>query len=143
MASPMELFFSFLIVTAALKPIQAVQYQVFNNVIGTPGGTRFNNEIGIPYSQQTLELASDIIRQTFKQGEVVWQRRGPVGLIEGIADYVRWALLHWPKRGFGTRWDEGYVITAYFLEYCNGFRDSFVTDLNGLMKDSYRNDYFE
>ncbi|KAL5855437.1 hypothetical protein ACOSQ4_005239 [Xanthoceras sorbifolium] len=64
----MKLFY-LLLAMAANAQIQAVQYQVINNATGTPGGTRFQNEIGIPYGQLTLQLASEFIWQTFQQGE--------------------------------------------------------------------------
>ncbi|KAF8009925.1 hypothetical protein BT93_J0794 [Corymbia citriodora subsp. variegata] len=75
----------------------------------------------------------------------VWQWNGngmaPSSLINGIADYVRlkagWPSKYWPKRGSGTRWDEGFAVTAYFLEYCDSIRAGFVSDLNSLMKDHY------
>ncbi|KAI6701610.1 hypothetical protein NL676_015934 [Syzygium grande] len=82
----------------------------------------------------------------------VWQWNGngmaPSGLITGIADYVRlkagWPSQSWPERGSGSgsRWDEGYAVTAYFLEYCDNLREGFVTDLNAMMKDYYSNDFF-
>ncbi|KAL5855436.1 hypothetical protein ACOSQ4_005238 [Xanthoceras sorbifolium] len=205
----MKLFYLLLaIVAVIIEPIQAIQYLVTNNATGTPGGTRFENEIGIPYSEQTLQLATEFILQTFRQdgnynpphydqittivysftfsparhvfdtiylssdyienysGDVrievigilyhetshVWQWTGnsdstPQGLIEGIADYIRlkagWAPMHWAKRGSGSRWDDGYEITAYFLEYCNGLRDGFVAEINSLMEYmNYSDDFF-
>ncbi|KAJ4716218.1 Basic secretory protein [Melia azedarach] len=58
-----------LLAMATIGPIQAVQYTVTNNATGKPGGTRFENEIGIPYSQQTIELASEFTWKTFQQNE--------------------------------------------------------------------------
>lgn len=80
----------------------------------------------------------------------VWQWTGhgiaPAGLINGIADYVRlkagYASKGWPRRGSGSRWDEGYAVTAYFLDYCNGLKHGFVAELNALMKDSYSEVFF-
>ncbi|OWM63658.1 uncharacterized protein LOC116197262 [Punica granatum] len=80
----------------------------------------------------------------------VWQWNGngmaPAGLINGIADYMRlkagWPSVNWGNRGSGNRWDEGYDITAYFLEYCNAIKEGFVPELNGMMKDDYSDDFF-
>ncbi|KAF8404943.1 hypothetical protein HHK36_009838 [Tetracentron sinense] len=86
---PMSLVLNSLLVMVALSPIQAIQYQVFNNATGMPGGTRFNNEIGLAYSEQILELASKFIWQTFQQGE--GERKGiknvtmVVESLEGVA----------------------------------------------------------
>lgn len=80
----------------------------------------------------------------------VWQWTGngmaPRGLINGIADYVRlkggYASKGWPRKGSGSRWDEGYAVTAYFLDYCNGLKHGFVAELNALMRDSYSEAFF-
>lgn len=80
----------------------------------------------------------------------VWQWNGngqaPGGLIEGIADYVRlkagYAPSHWVKAGQGDRWDQGYDVTARFLDYCNGLRNGFVGELNKKMRNGYSNNYF-
>ncbi|KAI4338340.1 hypothetical protein L6164_016680 [Bauhinia variegata] len=75
----------------------------------------------------------------------VWQWKGngeaPKGLTEGIADYI--PSPYWPLRGTGMRWDQGYAVTAYFLEYCNGLRDGFVAELNAMMKNGYSDRFFE
>ena len=81
---------------------------------------------------------------------LVWQWNGqrlaPVGLTEGIADYVRlkanYAPSHWVKPGEGKTWDQGYDVTAKFLDYCNGLRDGFVAELNKKMKDGYNDSFF-
>ncbi|XP_030552366.1 uncharacterized protein LOC115756645 [Rhodamnia argentea] len=81
---------------------------------------------------------------------LVWQWTGnggaPMGLLTGMADYIRltagWGYEGWPRRGSGLRWDEGYAITANFLEYCEGLRQGFVSDLNAMMIDSYSDAYF-
>ncbi|PKI38780.1 hypothetical protein CRG98_040821 [Punica granatum] len=79
----------------------------------------------------------------------IWQNRNeraPAGLINGIADYVRlkagWPSLNWEKRGSGDRWDEGYHVTAYFLEYCNSIREGFVAELNGILRFFYSDEIF-
>ncbi|KAL0454287.1 UNVERIFIED_CONTAM: Basic secretory protease [Sesamum latifolium] len=80
----------------------------------------------------------------------VWQWSGngqaPGGLIEGIADFVRlkagYAPSHWVRPGQGDRWDQGYDVTARFLDYCNGLRSGFVAELNKKMKSGYSNNYF-
>ncbi|XXG54653.1 hypothetical protein AAC387_Pa03g2474 [Persea americana] len=205
MAPLFILFIHSLMAMAAFRPIQAVEYSVTNNAAGTPGGTRFQNEIGSPYTMQILQTASSFIWQTFKQGEAdrksvdkvttiietmdgvaytsnneihvsagyiagysgdvrmeitgvlyhemvhVWQWNGngqavPGGLIEGIADYVRlkagYAPSHWVKPGQGDRWDQGYDVTAQFLDYCNSLRDGFVADLNKKMRTGYSSNFF-
>jgi hypothetical protein len=80
----------------------------------------------------------------------VWQWYGngqaPGGLIEGIADFVRlkanYAPSHWVKPGEGNSWDQGYSVTARFLDYCNGLRNGFVAELNKKMRDGYSDSFF-
>ncbi|KAL8195238.1 hypothetical protein R6Q57_025641 [Mikania cordata] len=80
----------------------------------------------------------------------VWQWNGngqaPGGLVEGIADYVRlkagYVPSHWVQPGQGDRWDQGYDVTARFLDYCNGLRDGFVAELNKKMRGGYNNAFF-
>ena len=201
------IFISFLVtVVVAMHGIHAVEYVVTNNAGNTPGGVRFNNEIGSKYSKQTLISATDFIWRLFQQksnadrknvakvslfiddmdgvayasnneihvsaryingysGNVkteitgvlyhesthIWQWNGngqstPGGLIEGIADYVRlkagYAPSHWVKPGQGDRWDQGYDVTALFLDYCNSLRNGFVAELNKKLRNGYSANFF-
>ncbi|KAD6795315.1 hypothetical protein E3N88_06211 [Mikania micrantha] len=80
----------------------------------------------------------------------VWQWSGnrltPSGLIEGIADFVRlkagYIPSHWVQPGQGDKWDQGYDVTARFLDYCEGLRSGFVAELNKKMRYAYSVDYF-
>ncbi|KAF8020189.1 hypothetical protein BT93_G0782 [Corymbia citriodora subsp. variegata] len=80
----------------------------------------------------------------------VWQWNGagqaPGGLIEGIADFMRlrvgFAPGHWVQPGQGNKWDQGYDVTARFLDYCNGLRNGFVAELNKKMRTGYSDNYF-
>ncbi|KAM1318541.1 hypothetical protein EV2_003866 [Malus domestica] len=200
-------FLSLFITLAAgfLPGTHAVDYSVTNTASGTPGGIRFNHEIGADYGRQTLISATDFIWSLFQQkttddrksvskvtlivenitgvaytinneihvsasyiagysGNVkseitgvlyhesthVWQWNGngraPGGLIEGIADYVRlkagYAPGHWVKPGQGDRWDQGYDVTARFLDYLNSLKNGFVAEMNKKLRSGYSADYF-
>ncbi|KAI9152423.1 hypothetical protein H9P43_009214 [Blastocladiella emersonii ATCC 22665] len=61
----------------------------------------------------------------------------PGGLIEGVADYVRLraglAPPHW-RRKTGGRWDGGYDVTAYFLDWIErAVFPGFTRVLNGIL----------
>ncbi|KAL7584783.1 hypothetical protein Lser_V15G45845 [Lactuca serriola] len=205
MANNISFFLSSLVILAAMQPTAAVDYTLTNSAAATPGGVKFNNDIGAEYTIQTLRSATSFIWTTFNQntdadrkniarvsvfiddmdgvaytsndeihvsanyiqgysGDVkteitgvlyhemthVWQWNGngqaPGGLIEGIADYVRlkagYAPSHWVQPGQGDRWDQGYDVTARFLDYCNGLRDGFVAELNNKMRNGYNDGYF-
>ncbi|BBH09650.1 Plant basic secretory protein family protein, partial [Prunus dulcis] len=179
----------------ALHGNHAVDYVVTNKAGVSPGGVRFDTDIGAKYSRQTLISATGFIWRVFQQntgadrksvqkvtliidnitgvayasnneihvsagyiagysGDVkreisgvlyhesthVWQWNGngqaPGGLIEGIADYVRL------KAGQGNRWDQGYDVTARFLDYLNGRRSGFVAELNKKLRSGYSAKYF-
>ncbi|KAG5070448.1 Basic secretory protease [Glycine soja] len=72
-----------------------------------------------------------------------WDGNGQAlsGLIEGIADYVRlkagYAADYWGQPGHGGDWNQGYDVTARFLDYCNGIKNGFVADLNSMMKSQF------
>ncbi|KAH0727388.1 hypothetical protein KY284_003253 [Solanum tuberosum] len=206
MAKMISFLASLIIILAIFtQKINAVDYTVTNRAANTPGGARFNRDIGAQYSKQTLAAATSFIWNTFQQnspadrknvqkinmyvddiggvaytsgneihvsaryiqsysGNVkreitgvlyhedthIWQWNGngraPGGLIEGIADYVRlkagYAPSHWVKPGQGDRWDQGYDVTARFLDYCNSLKSGFVAQLNKKMRTGYSNQYF-
>ncbi|KAM3695275.1 hypothetical protein ACB098_07G118600 [Castanea mollissima] len=200
-------FLSFLVtLVIAVQGIYAVEYVVTNTAGNTPGGVRFNNEIGSEYSKQRLISATNFIWSLFQQNNAadrknvpkvslfiddrdgvafasnneihvsaryingysgnvkteitgvlyhesthIWQWNGngqstPGGLIEGIADYVRlkagYAPSHWVKPGQGDRWDQGYDVTARFLDYCNSLRNGFVAELNKKLRNGYSANFF-
>ncbi|TQS32226.1 hypothetical protein Golomagni_07465 [Golovinomyces magnicellulatus] len=58
----------------------------------------------------------------------------PAGLIEGIADWIRmrcgYVPPHWKRHASG-KWDAGYQITGYFLDYLEKrFGDGLMRKLN-------------
>ncbi|KAL1564509.1 hypothetical protein AAHA92_06838 [Salvia divinorum] len=77
-----------------------------------------------------------------------WNGEGqaPVGLVEGMADYMILVSNYYPKgyasRGMGERWDQGYDFTARFLEYCEELNSGFVAALNKKMRHSFSEDFF-
>ncbi|KAL6525934.1 hypothetical protein OROHE_015458 [Orobanche hederae] len=79
-----------------------------------------------------------------------WSGRGtaPGGLTEGVADYIMvksnyYDPSSYTKPGEGNTWDEGYGVTARFLEYCDSLRDGFTAELNNKMREVYKDEYFE
>ncbi|GFP84621.1 basic secretory protease [Phtheirospermum japonicum] len=79
-----------------------------------------------------------------------WSGQGtaPSGLTEGMADYVMvksnyYDPNNYDKPGDGNSWDEGYGVTARFLEYCDSLRDGFTADLNNMMREVYKDEYFQ
>ncbi|KAK6159291.1 hypothetical protein DH2020_006605 [Rehmannia glutinosa] len=193
-----------------LQTILAVEYTVTNTVPDTPGGSRFDAEIGVQYTINTVKTINQFIWKVFKQnsdaqrkhvpvltvnitelndgalgetgGDTIyisamgiqsfppgqarfeftslmyhetthifqWSGQGtaPGGLTEGVADYIMVKSKYYDpgsytKPGEGNKWDEGYGVTARFLEYCDGLRDGFTADLNNKMREVYKDEYFE
>jgi len=60
-------------------------------------------------------------------------------LIEGIADFVRLraglAPPHWSRQR-GGRWDEGYEVTGYFLDWIEKRHFGFVRGVNAILRDA-------
>ncbi|CAN0927021.1 hypothetical protein LINGRAHAP2_LOCUS35655 [Linum grandiflorum] len=188
-----------------------VLYTVTNSANNTPGGARFDTEIGAKFAMQTMYAATRftwiLFNQTddptarknitsislfvddtpveaycnnknneihvnasylgkYKGGNVkkeftgvlyhvmaytwMWDGEGtaPQGLKSGMAEFVRLKAHYAPRMvGMGPgrtdNWDEGYGVTAMFLDYCNNLKDGvFVAELNGKMKDGYSRGYF-
>ncbi|KAL0384267.1 UNVERIFIED_CONTAM: Basic secretory protease [Sesamum radiatum] len=207
MANLVFVMLSALSILSAMEGSYAVEYSVTNTAADTPGGARFNTDIGAQYTHETLNAATTFIWGIFQQnnpsdrksvervslfiddmdgvayasnneihvsaryiqgytGDVkteftgvvyhemthIWQWNGngqaPGGLIEGIADFVRlkagYAPSHWVKPGQGDRWDQGYDVTARFLDYCDGLGSgTFVAELNKKMRDGYSDGFFQ
>ncbi|KAJ7946113.1 Basic secretory protein [Quillaja saponaria] len=112
-----------------------------------------NNEIHVS-AKYVGSYSGDVKREItgvlYHELTHVWQWNGkgqtPGGLIEGIADFVRlkagYAPSHWVKAGEGTKWDQGYDVTAWFLDYLNGLKNGFVAQLNKKTRDGYSANYF-
>ncbi|CAI0427120.1 unnamed protein product [Linum tenue] len=78
-----------------------------------------------------------------------WDGEGeaPRGLRSGMAEFVRLKAHYAPRMVGGSPgrtdyWDEGYGVTAMFLDYCNNIKDGFVAQLNANLKEGYSRGYF-
>jgi hypothetical protein len=123
--------------------------------IDSMDGVAYTSNNGIHVSakyiqQYTGNVKTEFTGVLYHEMTHVWQWNGngqtPGGLIEGIADFVRlkagYAPGHWVKPGQGDRWDQGYDVTAHFLDYCEGLRSGFVAELNKKMRSGYSANYF-
>ncbi|KAK4437936.1 Basic secretory protease [Sesamum alatum] len=206
MKKPIFVSFYLLQILTHFPSTSAVEYDAVNAAPETPGGHRFDAEIGIPYTKSIMKtinyFISDILQQysepdrknvqvvklfihqfdgaeAITYGEMInvsaiylagykgnlkweftsllhhemthvfqWNGEGntPVGLVEGIADYMILKSGYYPpgfaKPGQGERWDQGYDFTARFLEYCDGLKSGFVAGLNKMMRHNYSEEYF-
>ncbi|KAK7269888.1 hypothetical protein RIF29_22677 [Crotalaria pallida] len=119
------------------------------------GGVAYtsNNEIHVSASyvgNYSGDVRIEITGVLYHEMTHVWQWNGngqtPGGLIEGIADFVRlkanYAPRHWVKPGQGQKWDQGYDVTARFLDYCDSLQNGFVAQLNKLMRNNGYSDQF-
>ncbi|GLT45707.1 hypothetical protein SLA2020_195200 [Shorea laevis] len=123
-----------------------------DNMNGPPAYSG-NNEIHVN-ANYVGNYPGDVKREftgmLFHEMTHIWQwdgnQQAPRGLIEGIADFVRlkasYAPSHWVKAGQGDRWDDGYDVTARFLDYCNDLKNGFVAELNKKMRNGYNDNYF-
>ncbi|KAL6270522.1 hypothetical protein ACE6H2_027433 [Prunus campanulata] len=148
-----------------------MEYFVNDVTVGIHNQDIFEKEIGVNYCMQTLISATELIWDLFQQstpedrksvhnitltiedmkGEAYTNTsnneiHAPRGLVEGIAYYVRmksrFIPSQWAQPGVGDRWDQGYDVTARFLEYLESLRNGFVTELNKKMRLGYSDDYF-
>ncbi|XP_027360358.1 uncharacterized protein LOC113868719 [Abrus precatorius] len=112
-----------------------------------------NNEIHVSASyieSYPGDVKKEITGLLYHEMAHAWQWNGngqaPSGLVEGIADFVRlkagYAAPSWVLPGHDDNWNQGYDVTARFLDYCNSIKNGFVADLNKMMKTSYSESYF-
>ncbi|KAJ0076158.1 hypothetical protein Patl1_33758 [Pistacia atlantica] len=112
-----------------------------------------NNEIHVSANYiggYSGDVKGEITGVLYHEMTHIWQWNGngqtPGGLIEGIADYVRlkanYAPSHWVQPGEGNKWDQGYDVTARFLDYLDSLRNGFVAELNTKMRSGYNDSYF-
>ncbi|RLN39180.1 uncharacterized protein C2845_PM01G38720 [Panicum miliaceum] len=133
------------------KPVDAVTL-VVEDVGGVPAFASGDViTLSAPYvGNYSGDVKTEVTGVLFHETTHVWQWDGQGqangGLIEGIADFVRlkagYAPGHWRQPGQGDRWDQGYDVTAWFLDYCDSLRPGFVAQLNAKMKDGYTDDFF-
>lgn len=124
-----------------VKPMIGLAYATNNEI-------HFNADYIASYNGDLKVMFTGVL---YHEVAHVWQWFGNAnasdGLIEGIADYVRleagYLAPHWAQPGGGDRWNQGYDVTARFLEYCNSLKDGFVAELNARMRNSYSVTFFK
>ncbi|XP_071740359.1 uncharacterized protein [Rutidosis leptorrhynchoides] len=187
----------------------ALNFEVINQAAQTPGGMKFDQQLGIPGAKEILAQVNDfiwneVLEQTTPEDRIPmdhievlilenivggdgvasanhinvsaiffqrepdikhgfrhlmshemthclqWNGEGttPQMLVEGIADYTTLRAktvdrARFEKPGDGEKWDQGYHITALFLEYCDTVTPSFVAKLNKMMRKKYDVGYFK
>jgi len=96
------------------------------------------------------DVKNEITGVLYHEMTHVWQWDGkggaPSGLIKGIADYIRltagFAPSHWVNPGSGDKWDQGYAVTAYFLQYCDTVASGFVAKMNSKLRNGWDLGFF-
>ncbi|OVA02042.1 Uncharacterized protein family [Macleaya cordata] len=97
------------IALVALQGTHAVQYDVTNEAVGTPGGTIFDNQIGIEYSRQTLESGSAFIWQIFGQSNEADRKN-----VQRISMFVR------PVDGVASTSGDQIQVSANYIARFSG-----------------------
>ncbi|KAK3012325.1 hypothetical protein RJ639_011626 [Escallonia herrerae] len=160
-----------LLALAALQSTHGVEYEVQNDTPETLGGVRFDREIGIPFTKRIMGTINKFIWRVFEQPTPADQKlvrlvKVVIAQYTGVAAYVNininlinvsavylqgmqgdvlrtaFTALMYHEMAHGEKWDEGYAVTARFLEYCDSLRPGFTAALNNKMRDAYSEDYF-
>ncbi|KAL6641237.1 hypothetical protein ACP70R_019418 [Stipagrostis hirtigluma subsp. patula] len=133
------------------RPVDAVTL-----VVEDIGGVAYTSGSDIHLSAQYVggysgDVKTEVTGVLYHETAHVWQwglqdYGAHPGVFEGIADFVRlkagYAPGHWVQPGQGDKWDQGYDVTARFLDYCDSLHSGFVAELNAKLKDGYSDDYF-
>lgn len=133
--------------------LNVVIKELDHDTLGETGGDNiYINEFGIQSfgpgkSRARFEFTALMYHETTHIFQ--WSGEGTAsgGLTEGIADYVVMKSKYFEPEGYtkpgeGSRWDEGYGVTARFLEYCDSLKAGFTVDLNNRMRKVYKDEYF-
>ncbi|KAK4476998.1 hypothetical protein RD792_016200 [Penstemon davidsonii] len=79
------------------RDISTTQYKVINNVPNIPGGSRFDQEIGVPYTLDIMKTINQFIYKTFEQPDPSDRRPVPV-LTVYISDFPdAWGYTNGPN----------------------------------------------
>ncbi|KAB1208455.1 hypothetical protein CJ030_MR7G022687 [Morella rubra] len=115
----LSFFLSSLLVLATLHGILAVEYVVTNSAETTRGGARFNNELGVDYTRQTMVSASNFVWNIFQQSNEAERKSVPrVSLIVEVMEGIAYAINNEIHVGAG---------------YIEGIKGDIKTDFNGVL----------
>ncbi|QIX01047.1 hypothetical protein AMS68_006564 [Peltaster fructicola] len=132
-------------VTLILREIDGVAYTTGSDLDNDHKEIHFNlGYIASISGDLRLELLGVVCHELVHCFQ--WNARGtcPGGLIEGIADYVRYnagvGAKHWKKEADGN-WDGGYQHTGFFLDYLDKrFGPGTVKRMNGALEKGEYNE---
>ncbi|PON74726.1 Basic secretory protein [Parasponia andersonii] len=99
-----------------------------------PGSIAFTSGNVIHFSDDYIERIDRDIKNDFNG--VLYYEMTHVWL------KANYAPVNWAAPGDGDRWDQGYLYTARFLDYCNDLKDGFVVELNKKLRDGYSDEFF-
>ncbi|KZV22186.1 hypothetical protein F511_07885 [Dorcoceras hygrometricum] len=68
----------FLVVAALVHEVCAVRYIVTNNARNTPGGARFDREIGVTFTKQVMEVINNFVWRILEQHTTAERKNVPV-----------------------------------------------------------------
>lgn len=136
-------------VTLFLQSMDGVAYTIGSDLDRDHKEMHFSLDYinGIQSARQKDEIQGILVHEMVHCWQ--WSAKGtaPIGLIEGIADFVRlkagFSPPHWKREG-GGQWDAGYQHTGYFLEWIdNTYGGGSVRKINNALRDKeYEEDDF-
>ncbi|XP_058189558.1 uncharacterized protein LOC131307166 [Rhododendron vialii] len=140
MVTPINfLFSSFILFNSESYILMPPKLSLFIKTLGASHVAYSSNDEIRANADYIQGFSGDVTRILYHEVVHSWQWIGngqaPLGLIEGIADFVRMKL--------GNKWDDSYYITAWFLDYYNGLRNGFVAKLTKKMGTEYSDDFFD
>lgn len=136
------------------KDIHTVVLSIDSNY--TDNAVTEDNVIHINSEYITGSLEDEIRGLLYRETGRLWLwdggRKAPLGLLEGMAEYIKLVA------GFNVPtpsvlmnvldnaervWDAGGLVTAMYLQYCEGIKSGFVADLNARMEKEWKDDLLE
>ncbi|WP_411024805.1 basic secretory protein-like protein, partial [Salmonella sp. s57610] len=108
-----------LFILAALKISHAIEYTVTNKVENTPGGIRFNNEIGVDYTKLIMDLSTNFVWETFQQNSPAEKKT-----IEKVSVFIE------TTDGVGYTINDEIHVSATYIQ---GYSDNVKTEITGVL----------
>lgn len=109
-----------LISVTSTEKAYALEFVVSKEAVGTPGGTKFDTEVGAEYCRQTLEKATNFIWQIFGQSNEADRKN-----VQSISMLVK------PFDGVASHTGDEIQVSA---DYINGFSGGDIkTEITGII----------
>ncbi|XP_057795880.1 uncharacterized protein LOC131011986 [Salvia miltiorrhiza] len=99
MKAPHFFFLLLLQLLPYFPAIAAVKYVAYNDAKNTPGGARFEKEIGVPYTLKIMRDINNFVWDTFQQHSEADRKQGYQGNLKSLLYHELTHVFQWNGEG--------------------------------------------